>query len=455
AAAYFPPRPQVSPYAWGSETGGRQAAARGLSGIRNPELAKRLAPTPTVDLVGPRAAAAEGVELVASEGQAEASPGWDGGRARRSTRGEEEGRGLPSRRRLVRRVTLRGWSTPSARTSLRPPPFTRSEHASPHYRVSLGPRAPKPRGAEAICRRSPRSPGLVPARRARPNRGLGEWATAPPPAGALREPGATPAPAAVERAAAAGRRGRDCPAGEAGGGGGGGGGGGRAEGARATEKKPMGSERPEMRKRQMPAAQETAGSTPGQPGAGERGANACCFCWCCCCSCSCLTVRNQEQRPRRPSHELREEDLPSCEESPSPTLEEVNAWSQSFDKVMLTPAGRNAFREFLRTEFSEENMLFWMACEELKKEANKTIIEEKARTIYEDYISILSPKEVSLDSRVREVINRNMVEPSQHIFDDAQLQIYTLMHRDSYPRFMNSALYKDLLQSLSEKSAEA
>ncbi|XP_006900597.1 PREDICTED: regulator of G-protein signaling 20 [Elephantulus edwardii] len=62
---------------------------------------------------------------------------------------------------------------------------------------------------------------------------------------------------------------------------------------------------------------------------------------------------------------------------------------------------------------------------------------------------------VSLDSRVREVINRNMLEPSQHIFDDAQLQIYTLMHRDSYPRFMNSSLYKDLLKSLSEKSIEA
>lgn len=35
-----------------------------------------------------------------------------------------------------------------------------------------------------------------------------------------------------------------------------------------------------------------------------------------------------------------------------------------------------------------------MACEELKKEANKNIIDEKARIIYEDYISILSPKEV-------------------------------------------------------------
>ncbi|KAM5315355.1 LOW QUALITY PROTEIN: regulator of G-protein signaling 20 [Glossophaga mutica] len=217
----------------------------------------------------------------------------------------------------------------------------------------------------------------------------------------------------------------------------------------------MGSEWMEMRKRQMSAALETSDSLPGQHGMRNRGSNACCFCWCCCCSCSCLTVRNQEQTPRTASHELRRDDIPNHEESTTPTLEEVSSWAQSFDKLMLTPEGRNAFREFLRTEFSEENMLFWMACEELKKEANKSIIEEKARIIYEDYISILSPKEVSLDSRVREVINKNMVQPSQHIFDDAQLQIYTLMHRDSYPRFMNSAVYKDLLQSLSEKSVEA
>ncbi|XP_025121200.1 regulator of G-protein signaling 20 isoform X2 [Bubalus bubalis] len=219
---------------------------------------------------------------------------------------------------------------------------------------------------------------------------------------------------------------------------------------------PMGSEWMEMRKRPVCAAQEPAACAPGQPGVENQGSNACCFCWCCCCSCSCLTVRNQEeQRLRRTSYEARTEDLPTCEESPGPTLEEASAWAQSFDKLMLTPAGRNAFREFLRTEFSEENMLFWMACEELKKEANKAMIEEKARIIYEDYISILSPKEVSLDSRVRETINRSMAEPSRNIFDDAQLQIYTLMHRDSYPRFMNSALYKDLLRSLSEKAVEA
>ena len=57
-------------------------------------------------------------------------------------------------------------------------------------------------------------------------------------------------------------------------------------------------------------------------------------------------------------------------------------------------AGKKLFREFLRSEYSEENMLFYLACEDLKKESNPELVEEKARLIYEDYISILSPKEV-------------------------------------------------------------
>lgn len=40
--------------------------------------------------------------------------------------------------------------------------------------------------------------------------------------------------------------------------------------------------------------------------------------------------------------------------------------------------------------------MFWLACEELKRETDPDAVEEKARFIYEDYISILSPKEVSM-----------------------------------------------------------
>lgn len=56
--------------------------------------------------------------------------------------------------------------------------------------------------------------------------------------------------------------------------------------------------------------------------------------------------------------------------------------------------GREVFREFLRSEYSEDNLLFWLACEDLKKEKNSALVDEKARIIYEDYVSILSPKEV-------------------------------------------------------------
>lgn len=49
---------------------------------------------------------------------------------------------------------------------------------------------------------------------------------------------------------------------------------------------PMGSERMEMRKRQMSTTQETPGAAQAQHSTGNRGSNACCFCWCCCCSCS-------------------------------------------------------------------------------------------------------------------------------------------------------------------------
>ncbi|XP_044741684.1 regulator of G-protein signaling 20 isoform X2 [Chrysoperla carnea] len=184
-------------------------------------------------------------------------------------------------------------------------------------------------------------------------------------------------------------------------------------------------------------------NTGGNASVPLRPAKPCCFCWCCCCSCSCLLKNVEDNGPtKNPNNK----DLLNCDGAPPPTLEDIRSWGKSFDKLMRSSAGRKVFRDFLRCEYSEENILFWLACEELKKEANPDVVEEKARFIYEDYISILSPKEVSLDSRVREIVNRNMMEPTIHTFDEAQLQIYTLMHRDSYPRFVNSPLYKKLAQ---------
>uniref|UniRef100_A0A8R1E2Y4 RGS domain-containing protein n=1 Tax=Caenorhabditis japonica TaxID=281687 RepID=A0A8R1E2Y4_CAEJA len=134
-----------------------------------------------------------------------------------------------------------------------------------------------------------------------------------------------------------------------------------------------------------------------------------------------------------------------------PTYETVFGWSQSFENLMKHRSGQKYFAEFLKGEYSDENILFWQACEELKREKNAEKIEEKARIIYEDFISILSPKEVSLDSRVREIVNTNMGRPSASTFDEAQNQIYTLMQRDSYPRFLASPIYKAAMQTFGVK----
>ncbi|XP_045481650.1 regulator of G-protein signaling 17 isoform X1 [Harmonia axyridis] len=181
------------------------------------------------------------------------------------------------------------------------------------------------------------------------------------------------------------------------------------------------------------------------------------LCWilyCCSCSCCCSTPGkgNDDNGPTRNSNNS---DLLNYECEQPHNMEEIRSWGHSFDKLMRSTAGRKLFRDFLRMEYSEENILFWLACEELKKEENPEVVEEMARIIYEDYISILSPKEVSLDAQVREIVNRNMVKPTPHTFDEAQLQIYTLMHRDSYPRFVCSALYRSLVRHLPpEESVE-
>lgn len=80
------------------------------------------------------------------------------------------------------------------------------------------------------------------------------------------------------------------------------------------------------------------------------------------------------------------------------SLEEIRSWGSSFDRLMRNQVGRELFREFLVSEYSDENIAFWLACEQLKRENNPEIIEEKARFIYEDYISIISPKEVSIST---------------------------------------------------------
>lgn len=53
-----------------------------------------------------------------------------------------------------------------------------------------------------------------------------------------------------------------------------------------------------------------------------------------------------------------------------------------------------AFHAFLKTEFSEENLEFWLACEEFKKLRSATKLASRAHKIFEEFIRSEAPKEV-------------------------------------------------------------
>ncbi|KAF6033776.1 RGS17 [Bugula neritina] len=126
-------------------------------------------------------------------------------------------------------------------------------------------------------------------------------------------------------------------------------------------------------------------------------------------------------------------------------VEEVIEWGKSFNSLLASKDGRELFRIFLKKEFSQENILFYEACEELDLLVDEQEIFEKTRLIYEDYVSTLADREVSLDSVIRDEIQVRMINPSKDMFKSAREHIYNLMMRDSYPRFKNSEIYRKTL----------
>uniref|UniRef100_A0A663DRW6 Regulator of G-protein signaling 8 n=1 Tax=Aquila chrysaetos chrysaetos TaxID=223781 RepID=A0A663DRW6_AQUCH len=135
--------------------------------------------------------------------------------------------------------------------------------------------------------------------------------------------------------------------------------------------------------------------------------------------------------------------------TPTPFLrlstEEATRWADSFDVLLSHKYGLAAFRAFLKTEFSEENLEFWLACEDFKKTRSAAKLASKAQRIFEEFIDVQAPREVNIDFQTRELTRRNMQEPSLSCFDQAQGKVHSLMEKDSYPRFLRSKIYTDLL----------
>ncbi|XP_026122395.1 regulator of G-protein signaling 12 isoform X2 [Carassius auratus] len=124
----------------------------------------------------------------------------------------------------------------------------------------------------------------------------------------------------------------------------------------------------------------------------------------------------------------------------------VASWAASFERLLQDPVGVRYFSEFLKKEFSEENILFWQACECFSQvpEHDKKQLSQKAKEIYNRFLSSKATTPVNIDSQAQ-LADDVLTAPQPNMFKQPQLQIFNLMKMDSYARFLKSTLYQECM----------
>uniref|UniRef100_A0A8C7XTY3 RGS domain-containing protein n=1 Tax=Oryzias sinensis TaxID=183150 RepID=A0A8C7XTY3_9TELE len=138
-----------------------------------------------------------------------------------------------------------------------------------------------------------------------------------------------------------------------------------------------------------------------------------------------------------------------------PSSAEVRRWAESLEALLTNQYGLAVFRHFLRSEFSEENLDFWLAVERFKNTRPFSKMAARAVKIQEEFISANAARQVNVDASVREMTNQSLrlgVTPTS--FQLAQDQIFSLMETDSYPRFLKSRLYAQLADHNTKMAAK-
>ncbi|XP_061550178.1 regulator of G-protein signaling 13-like [Phycodurus eques] len=129
-------------------------------------------------------------------------------------------------------------------------------------------------------------------------------------------------------------------------------------------------------------------------------------------------------------------------------FEDLSQWSHSLEKLIASKYGTKIFQAFLKSEYSDENMEFWLVCEEYKEIRSSFRMKSKAKQIFQHYVQAEAPREINIDHKTRELIRRNMKTGGARCFDEAQRIVYGLMERDSYPRFLKSDVYRAFRDSI-------
>ncbi|XP_040296441.1 axin-1 isoform X3 [Bufo bufo] len=156
-------------------------------------------------------------------------------------------------------------------------------------------------------------------------------------------------------------------------------------------------------------------------------------------------IRNETSTatPRRPDLDLGYE--PEGSASPTPPYLK---WAESLHSLLDDQEGINLFRTFLQQENCGDLLDFWFACSGFRKlEPSDCKVEKRlklAKAIYKKYIldnnAIVSRQiKPATKSFIKDCVLRQQIEPD--MFDQAQMEIQSMMEDNTYPVFLKSDIY--------------
>ncbi|XP_039205051.1 regulator of G-protein signaling 7 isoform X3 [Crotalus tigris] len=109
-----------------------------------------------------------------------------------------------------------------------------------------------------------------------------------------------------------------------------------------------------------------------------------------------------------------------AEASKEPNQKRVKRWGFVMDEALKDPVGREQFLKFLESEFSSENLRFWLAVEDLKKRPIRDV-PVRVQEIWQEFLAPGAPSAINLDSKSYDKTTQNMKEPGRYTFGDAQV----------------------------------
>uniref|UniRef100_A0A671TQH3 Axin-1 n=1 Tax=Sparus aurata TaxID=8175 RepID=A0A671TQH3_SPAAU len=153
---------------------------------------------------------------------------------------------------------------------------------------------------------------------------------------------------------------------------------------------------------------------------------------------SSYTPSSSSATPRRPDLDLGYE--PEGSASPTPPYLK---WAESLHSLLDDQEGIQLFRNFLLQEGCADLLDFWLACSGFRKTSQEKRA-KLAKAIYRKYIvdgsGIVSRQiKAATKSFIRDCVGKPHPDPA--MFEQAQIEIQSMMEENTYPLFLKSDLY--------------